>query len=61
MNRKPGSKYFAKVGYVGAERNKIPRWACNEEELLKVKQWQDANILPEKPFGILNARRVTSE
>jgi len=49
------------VAYAGLEQKKIPSWACNHEDLIQVKQWQDANMKPAKEFGILAPKRVTSK
>jgi hypothetical protein len=58
--RNKSMKHFNKVGFAGDLNKPIPRWAADDTQLNKVKVWQSANMDPESVFGVLKARKITS-
>ena len=57
--RNKGLKHFNKVGYMGHELKEVPRWACSDEAILKVVEYQKKRG-PEylQVFGFLKPKYV---
>lgn len=58
-DRYKGLKHFNKVGYMGNDLKEVPRWACSDEAILKVINYQqrrEAEYL--QVFGLLKPSYV---